>query len=329
MKQMNNEIIYPRSEEEVLLILATAKKEGHLLEIIFDEFVKKPFSMPVLWGCRAYFYGLKKEELSAHPVLFTHLALLSAMDGDLSQAKAYVQFMGKTPRLVKMDTYDMMDICRIKTELVMPYISDAMFFRIVSFLIEEELVPVMGLTLSACRPSILNGFRDFTRYGKYLKKSKDRITEAACRLYGGSVGQKVYEIMLAEWYYQNNNCFEALILVTGTIPLIEQEKDMRCLFVALALQMKILLVNGQTKDARPLVEKIRKRIQVTGWDELTSSLDAIECLGACYDGRLQDVERWLDDIAPDENKGIFMMDMYGWLRCDVIYRQANIWLPMY
>lgn len=50
MKQMNNEIIYPRSEEEVLLILATAKKEGHLLEIIFDEFVKKPFSMPVLWG---------------------------------------------------------------------------------------------------------------------------------------------------------------------------------------------------------------------------------------------------------------------------------------
>lgn len=180
MKQMNNEIIYPRSEEEVLLILATAKKEGHLLEIIFDEFVKKPFSMPVLWGCRAYFYGLKKEELSAHPVLYTHLALLSAMDGDLSQAKAYVQFMGKTPRLVKMDTYDMMDICRIKTELVMPYISDAMFFRIVSFLIEEELVPVMGLTLSACRPSILNGFRDFTRYGKYLKKSKDRITEAAC-----------------------------------------------------------------------------------------------------------------------------------------------------
>lgn len=75
---------------------------------------------------------------------------------------------------------------------------------------------------------------------KISEKSKDEITEAACRLYGGSVGQKVYEIMLAEWYYQNNNCFEALILVTGTIPLIEQERDMRCLFVALALQMKIL-----------------------------------------------------------------------------------------
>ena len=95
MKQMNNEIIYPRSEEEVLLILATAKKEGHLLEIIFDEFVKKPFSMPVLWGCRAYFYGLKKEELSAHPVLFTHLALLSAMDGDLVRQKHMYSLWGR------------------------------------------------------------------------------------------------------------------------------------------------------------------------------------------------------------------------------------------
>lgn len=139
----------------------------------------------------------------------------------------------------------------------------------------------------------------------------------------------MYEIMLAEWYYQNNNCFEALILVTGTIPLIEQEKDMRCLFVALALQMKILLVNGQTKAARPLVEKIQKRIQITGWDELTSSLNAIECLGACYDGRLQDVERWLDEIAPDENKGIFMMDMYAWMVKVRCYIQTGKYMAAY
>ena len=65
----------------------------------------------------------------------------------------------------------------------------------------------------------------------------------------GSVGKNVYEIMLAEWYYQNNDCFNALILATGTIPLIERESDMRCLFVALALQMRILLMNGQARTA--------------------------------------------------------------------------------
>ena len=146
---------------------------------------------------------------------------------------------------------------------------------------------------------------------RYLK-NKDTITEAIGKLYG-SGGKGVYEIALAEWYYQNNNCFHALVLVTGTIPLMEQENDMRCLFVALALQMKILLGNGQTRTAKPLVEKIRKRIYETGWEELTSSLNALECLAACYDGRQEDVEEWLEKTAPDENNDIFMMDMYAYL----------------
>lgn len=37
------------------------------------------------------------------------------------------------------------------------------------------------------------------------------------KLYG-SGDKGVYEIALAEWNYQNNNCFQALVLMTGTIP---------------------------------------------------------------------------------------------------------------
>ena len=199
-----------------------------------------------------------------------------------------------------------------KEKVILPYTDDFMFLRIAFFLIKAGAVPIMSLTMSACRPSILNGFRDFTRFGPCLERYKDTITEAIGKLYG-SGGKGVYEIALAEWYYQNNNCFHALVLVTGTIPLMEQENDMRCLFVALALQMKILLVNGQTRTAKPLVEKIRKRIYETGWEELTSSLNAMECLAACYDGRQEDVEEWLEKTAPDENNDIFMMDMYAYL----------------
>ena len=42
------------------------------------------------------------------------------------------------------------------------------------------------------------------------------------KLYG-SGDKGVYEIALAKWNYQNNNCFQALVLVTGTIPLMEQK----------------------------------------------------------------------------------------------------------
>lgn len=42
-------------------------------------------------------------------------------------------------------------------------------------------------------------------------------------------------------------------------------------------------------------------------------MNAIESLAACYDGRQEKSIEWLNDKAPDETKGIFMMNMYAWL----------------
>ena len=309
---MEENVTHLRSQKELVCIMEKASKEGHLPETILKEFAGRPFPMPALWACRDYFHQLDMETCRSHPALPTILALLSAMEGDLDKAKEYVLLLGETPRHWKPQDFHERDYYRISAELVMPYISDGMFLRIIFFLIKAGMVPVKSLTLSASRPSILNGFRDFTRFGPYLERYKDTISETVHQLYG-SVGKNVYEILLAEWCYQNNDCFKALILVTGTIPLIEQESDMRCLFVALALQMRILLMNGQAGTAKPLVEKIRNRIHETGWEELTSSLNALECLAACYDGQQETIIEWLEKTAPDENGDIYMMDMFAWL----------------
>ncbi len=303
--------VYPRTRKEMLRIMRAAEKKGQLLETVLEEFARHPFSMPALWDCREYIFAIEREARS-NPVLIPHLAMLSTMAGRLEDAKDYVAILGKTPHHFTPQDLTPSDFYRITAELVMPYTKDFTFLRIAFCLIQAGAVPVQSLTLSACRPSLLNGFRDFTRFGAYLERYKDTIVDLAEKLYG-SGGKGVYEIALAEWNYQNNECFQALVLVTGTIPLMEQNEDMRCLFVALALQMKILLVNGQTKTAKPLVEKIRERIYETGWEELTSSLNALACLAACYDGQRDAVEAWLENTAPDENKGIFMMDMYAYL----------------
>lgn len=254
MMAMEENVTYPRTQKELVCIMEKAGKEGRLLETILDEFAAHPFHMPALWACRSYLHQLDAEACRSHPALPPLLALLSAMEGDLEQAREYVRLLGEAPRRWKPQDFREQDYYRIYAELVMPYTSDGMFLRIVFFLIKTGMVPVRSLTLSASRPSILNGFRDFTRFGPYLERYKDTISETVHQLYG-SVGKNVYEILLAEWCYQNNDCFKSLILVTGTIPLIEQESDMRCLFVALALQMRILLMNGQAGTAKPLVEK--------------------------------------------------------------------------
>ncbi len=304
--------IYPRSGKEMLRIMKNAEKEGNLPETALAEFTMHPFSMPALWDCRDYIFRIRQEDCEKAPLLISLLALLSAMAGRLDDAKEYVDSLGEPPKRWQMQNFNVRNFCRISTELVMPYTEDFEFLRIVFFLIKVGAVPIKSLTLTACRPSIINGFRDFTRFGPCLEHYGTTVSEMIEKLYG-SGGKGVYEIALAEWYYQNNKSFEALVLVTGTIPLMEQEKDMRCLFVALALQIKILLMNGQTKTAKPLVEKIRDRIQETGWEELTSSLNAFECLAACYDGRIDEVTEWLEKTAPNEHEGIYMMDIYAYL----------------
>lgn len=196
MEQKGN-VTYPRPQMELVCVLDEAEQAGHLPETIVEEFTEHPFSMPALWACRDRFYRLDAAARRSHPALPSVFALLAAMEGDLDLAREYVSLLGTTPRHWRMQDLREKDYYRICTELVMPYISDGMFLRIVFFLVKTGMVPVRSLTLSACRPSIINGFRDFTRFGPYLERHKDAITQMIHQLYG-SVGKNVYEIMLAD-----------------------------------------------------------------------------------------------------------------------------------
>lgn len=167
--------------------------------------------------------------------------------------------MGETPRRISLENLTPRDYIRMATELVMPYTTDNQFLHIVYALKKMSAPPVQSLTLSAGRPSILNGFRDFTGYAGEIAKNREEIEGILSVLYGEKC-KGIYEIAMAEWYYQTNDSFHALLLVTGTIPLMENQRDIQCLFVAMALQMKILLLNGQMQAAAPLVQKIRERV---------------------------------------------------------------------
>lgn len=82
----------------MLRIIKTAEKEGHLLETALEEFTIHPFSMPALWDCREYIWGIGQENYLKKPLIISLLALLSTMAGRLDEAKEYVNILGETPR---------------------------------------------------------------------------------------------------------------------------------------------------------------------------------------------------------------------------------------
>ena len=302
-----------RDETELLTAIRAAEQNGTLRETLIRE-LSRPHSAPAFWAVREFLFQLTDREIGESPVLIPVMALIQSMRGDLREAERYVSMLRayQDPR---------MKLYRLSAELVMPYITDEQFVGVVQTLTAAHAGPVQSLTISACRPSILNGFRDFSAFGDKIVTYKEPVCAAIEALYGSSA-TGIYEIALAEWYYQRNECFKALLLVTGTIPFMEQMHDMRCLFVALALQMRILLMNGQARGAGMIAEKIRRRISVTGWEELTDSLDALNAWAACSDGNYAAARSWLKDRAPDEDQGIYMMNVYAYLikaRCYIVF----------
>ena len=276
-----------RDETELLTAMRAAEQNGTLRETLIRE-LSRPHSAPAFWAVREFLFQLTDREIGESPVLIPVMALIQSMRGDLREAERYVSMLRayQDPR---------MELYRLSAELVMPYITDEQFVGVVQTLTAAHAGPVQSLTISACRPSILNGFRDFSAFGDKIVTYKEPVCAAIEALYGSSA-TGIYEIALAEWYYQRNECFKALLLVTGTIPFMEQMHDMRCLFVALALQMRILLMNGQARSAGMIAEKIRRRISVTGWEELTDSLDALNAWAACSDGNYAAARSWLSSI---------------------------------
>ena len=105
----------------MLRIIKTAEKEGHLLETALEEFTIHPFSMPALWDCREYIWGIGQENYLKKPLIISLLALLSTMAGRLDEAKEYVNILGETPRHWQAKDFSYNDFCRVSTELVKPY----------------------------------------------------------------------------------------------------------------------------------------------------------------------------------------------------------------
>ena len=171
------------------------------------------------------------------------------------------------------------------------------------------------------RPSILNGLRDFSYYGDFIIKHKERSLELLKVLYG-DVHRQIYDIILAEIYYQRNECYDAMVRITSAIPILERQKKFVFLIVALYDQISILTINGEIKSAEIIMSHLKDRVRDVKGSSFEYNTDVMGVRLALYDCNLEYVNDWLEHKAPDENKDFNLMDCYSYivkLRCYLLY----------
>ena len=254
------------------------------------------------------FFAITPEELKEEPRCLNGIFVNYIMDGAFDKADELLASLEDN------------SFAKLAMLLVYPKTTESRFLEITEYL-REHYPPIHQVVLTAGRPFLLNGVQDFTRLGFFLKKRKDIAIANLEFLYEPSIVPAIYNLCLAEYYYQQNNIIEAEVLVSRTIKEFDKASQSRLLFVALFLQSKILLTHGKIVNYESYIKNIRKFVRKEGEQEFSYNIDAAEVITALYGGNTEFVNKWLNKKAPDEFANFCMLDLYRYMvkmRCYIV-----------
>lgn len=261
-----------------------------------------------LWARREEFLSLKKEDYQNNIFYLSAIYLIYIMSGDLDKAKEI------------LDATESDNAFYLLMKIAYPCISAKEFFDIC-----EKLKPIERsygiITLTAGRPFLLNGFGDFSRLGIFLPRNRDKAKEILSTLYNSKDVNCLYEVCLAEFYYQQNKCYDAELLISHACRNFDKNGDMRLLFVALYIQLMLLLVNNQCPSIKGYLKEMRSKLKRSGEQEFTYNFDALEAWLLSYEGNYEYIYHWMKTDAPDEYGDFNMLDLFRYMvkiRCYLI-----------
>lgn len=252
--------------------------------------------------CRKYLEVFSKEEIRKTPTFAAAEAVIQAIYGNLEKAEKYASYVGDE-RLMKLH----LDVIIPGTDRER---ARAAFLKLAEIYNNYGILP--NLPLAAGRITMINGFRDMTMYGDYVHDRKEQLKGWVKSFYGDS-SLGIAEITYAEVCYQRDECFEAITTLVGIIPFIEKEGEIAVLFIALSLQMRIMIATGQIAVVYPILEEIYQRLHKEQSRWLLENFGAMKAWGLMYDGDVDTVTEWMENEAPSEFGELNMLDTYKYM----------------
>lgn len=167
-------------------------------------------------------------------------------------------------------------------------------------------------------PCCLNGFKNCRKYLEAFSEEEIiRVpylaTAAAmiCAIYGNlekaeKFASYVEEIPLMKLHLD--------IMIPGTDrQKAERDGEIAVLFIALSLQMRIMIATGQIAVVYPILDDIYNRLYKEKSRWLLENFGAVKAWGLMYDGDTDTVEEWMNTEAPSEFGELCMLDTYKYM----------------
>jgi len=289
----------PDEEKKTIRMLKKITDTDEMANVL-DKLMHRPFTLQILWEYRKWFQMLTEEQLQSRAGLMCGLAQIHILAGELDEAKVLIEKMPEGSRI------------RLLTEFMLPDLElsqrEDIFQKIKALQITMTNVPA----LTAGKASVINGNWDFTPYASWFVQNKEKTIQMFSVMHPEDE-EKIYELFLAEIFYQQDRCYDALIIVVNMIPMLKEKQELKLLFVALRLEICILVLNNQTSSSEKLLENVRHQMTANDLKEYLPNIDALAAWAAMYDGNYALLTRWMREDAPDERDEFFVLDMFCYM----------------
>lgn len=177
------------------------------------------------------------------------------------------------------------------------------------------------------RLSIVNGKEDFTEYGPDILMQANAILEAfESREERGicDISECIIKIILAEVYYQADDCYNALVMTNSALAFLEKKENVEVWAVAKYIQLCIMMVTGQLKAIFPLVDSMKEDVMASGNEQLIANYEALVIWCALYDNDWKLIDDWMENKAPSEFGNLELKDaLAGFVKARVYFVQRK------
>jgi len=267
---------------------------------ILESIMRRPFyTLQALWEYRRWFLELTEEQMAERPLLKQGLAQIMMMQGDLKRAREMIDWM-------KPD-----GPYQLNARLMMPGITHEVMHDIACKLAQNRWL-ADNYIITAGRPSILNGAWDMTPYTEDLLEDSAEMKDTLHILFPKQ-DKVIFELAQAEALYWRNDCYKALVMVVGSLPYLKESRDIRLLFVALTLELYILVINGQAVSVEDMTRNLRQQLKSSELEAYLPNIDAMEAWSAMYTGDYAHITKWMRNAAPDEFGKFCMLDLFRYM----------------
>ena len=273
--------------------------------------------MGYFYEMRKYYLMLSDNDIESEPWLMISMSLLYSVMMNIEKSEFWYGKLKERLAGAKGSEKREIQVGIAYLDIALPHRGSVNTLETIKnqyILMKDKSSTLPELSVTSNIPSMLNGGKDFCEWSKRDREIL-RTTGKVLSTVLGSHGKGFVSLGLAESFYEKGgDSYEISNLISKAKYQIEAgDGNYNMMFVAIGLQARLFLINGEISEARELVEGFRERTEKTKFIyKLRKNINALLCRISLYESDYGAVNDWPLKEAPDENE-FFALYRYQYL----------------